>query len=45
MARYLISFDDGAMTFPAEEMPAVADAPTRWSRRPRAPAFGFSVPG
>lgn len=24
--RYLISFDDGAMTFPAEEVPAVADA-------------------
>jgi len=26
MARYLISFDDGAMTFPEEEGPAVADA-------------------
>jgi hypothetical protein len=27
MARYLISFDDGAMDFiPEEEMPAVADA-------------------
>jgi hypothetical protein len=26
MARYLISFDDGAMTFPAEELPAVAEA-------------------
>ena len=26
MARYLISFDDGAMTFPEEELPAVADA-------------------
>ena len=26
MARYLISFDDGAMTFPREDLPAVADA-------------------
>jgi hypothetical protein len=26
VARYLISFDDGAMTFPEEELPAVADA-------------------
>jgi hypothetical protein len=26
MTRYLISFDDGAMTFPAEELPAVAEA-------------------
>jgi len=26
MPRYLISFDDGAMTFPEEELPAVADA-------------------
>jgi hypothetical protein len=26
MTRYLISFDDGAMTFPDEELPAVADA-------------------
>ena len=26
MARYLISFDDGAMTFPDEDLPAVADA-------------------
>jgi hypothetical protein len=26
MARYLISFDDGAMTFPAAELPAVAEA-------------------
>jgi hypothetical protein len=29
MARYLISFDDGAMTFPAEELPAVAEAAHR----------------
>src|SRR5215468_1680322 len=26
MTRYLISFDDGAMTFPAEELPDVAKA-------------------
>jgi hypothetical protein len=26
MTRYLISFDDGAMTFPEGELPAVADA-------------------
>ena len=26
MTRYLISFDDGAMTFPEEEMPAVGEA-------------------
>ena len=26
MARYLISFDDGAMTFPDEDLSAVADA-------------------
>jgi hypothetical protein len=26
VTRYLISFDDGAMTFPEEELPAVADA-------------------
>ena len=25
MARYLISFDDGAMTFPEEELPDVTD--------------------
>ncbi len=26
MTRYLISFDDGAMTFPDEDLPDVADA-------------------
>ena len=26
MTRYLISFDEGAMTFPEEELPAVAEA-------------------
>jgi hypothetical protein len=27
MTRYLISFDDGSMTFPEEDFPAVADGP------------------
>jgi hypothetical protein len=27
MTRHLISFDDGAMTFPDEDLPAVAKAP------------------
>jgi hypothetical protein len=26
MTKYLISFDDGAMTFPVEELPDVAEA-------------------
>ena len=26
MERYLISFDDGSMTFPEEDLPAVSDA-------------------
>jgi hypothetical protein len=26
VTRYLISFDDGAMSFPEEELPAVAEA-------------------
>ena len=26
MTRYLISFDDGAMTFPEEDLPDVAEA-------------------
>lgn len=26
MTRYFISFDDGAMTFPEEDLPAVSDA-------------------
>lgn len=26
MTKYMISFDDGAMTFPKEDLPAVADA-------------------
>jgi hypothetical protein len=26
MKRYLVSFDDGAMTFPEEDLPDVAEA-------------------
>lgn len=29
MTRYLISFDDGAMTFPEEDLPAVGEAAHR----------------
>ncbi|GHE74160.1 hypothetical protein GCM10014715_30920 [Streptomyces spiralis] len=29
MSRYLISFDDGSMTFPEEDFPAVAEASHR----------------
>jgi len=29
VTRYLISFDDGAMTFPEADLPAVADASHR----------------
>jgi hypothetical protein len=32
MARYLISFDDGWMTFPEEDLPAVAEAAHRVRR-------------
>lgn len=47
MTRYLISFDDGAMTFPAEDLPDVAKAAHAvvWSRRPRTPACGYSAAG
>ena len=41
MTRYLISFDDGAMTFPEEELPDVANAAHEGSRRPRMQACGF----
>ena len=40
MTRYLISFDDGAMTFPEEELP-----PTRWSELPRRQGCGSSAAG
>ncbi|MFF1272000.1 YciI family protein [Streptomyces marokkonensis] len=36
MTRYLISFDDGAMTFPEEELPKVAEASLEVVREARA---------
>ncbi|KES08535.1 hypothetical protein BU52_00380 [Streptomyces toyocaensis] len=36
MTRYLISFDDGAMTFPEEELPEVAEASLEVVREARA---------
>jgi hypothetical protein len=36
MTRYLISFDDGAMTFPDEDLPAVAEAAHRVVREAKA---------
>lgn len=36
MTRYLISFDDGAMTFPEEDLPAVSDAAHRVVREAQA---------
>ena len=44
MTRYLISFDDGAMTFPEEDLPDVAEQRTRWCKRQRT-AFGCSAAG
>jgi hypothetical protein len=35
MTKYLISFDDGAMTFPEEDLPAVSDAAHAVSREAR----------
>ncbi|GAA3475478.1 YciI family protein [Streptomyces yanii] len=35
MTRYLISFDDGAMTFPEEELPKVAEASLEVVRQAR----------
>ncbi|MFH8803657.1 YciI family protein [Streptomyces sp. NPDC017936] len=35
MPRYLISFDDGAMTFPEEELPEVAEASYEVVRKAR----------
>jgi hypothetical protein len=35
MTRYLISFDDGAMAFPEEELPAVAEAAHSVTREAR----------
>ena len=45
MTRYLISFDDGAMTFPEEDLPDVAEAAHAVARRQWTPAFGCSAVG
>jgi len=54
MTRYLISFDDGAMTFPEEDLPDVARAALKvvqeaqdagvWSVQ-SSPGSGSAVPG
>lgn len=46
MTRYLISFDDGAMTFPEEELPAVGEAAhqvVRAAQEARVWVFGGGV--
>jgi hypothetical protein len=46
VTRYLISFDDGAMTFPEEEMPAVGEAAhqvARAAQEARVWVFGGGV--
>ena len=44
MTRYLISFDDGAMTFPEEYLPDVAEAAHKVVYEARdAGACGFSA--
>lgn len=46
MARYLISFNEGAMTFPAEDLPAVAKAANAVVREAKAAGvwiFGAGV--
>jgi hypothetical protein len=45
MTRYLISFDDAAMTFPEEELPAVGEAAQAWSELPSRQGCGSSVTG
>jgi hypothetical protein len=40
MTRYLISFDDGAMTFPRRISPPWPRQRTRWCERQRMPALG-----
>jgi len=35
MTRFLISFDDGAMTFPEEDLPEVAEASLKVVRKAR----------
>jgi hypothetical protein len=43
MTRYMISFDDGAMTFPEENDPTSPSPRTRWTRRPRTPGYGVQL--
>ena len=45
MTRYLISFDDGAMTFPEEDLPDVAEAAHAVVQEAMTPAFGCSAAG
>ena len=42
MTRYLISFDDGTMTIPEEQLPEVAKASHHVVQQARTPACGFS---
>ena len=41
MTRYLISFDDGSMTFPEEELPDVAKAGIEVVKEAQTPGSGF----
>jgi hypothetical protein len=45
MTRYLISLDDGAMSFPEEDLPDVAEAARAVVHEQRTPAFGCSAVG
>jgi hypothetical protein len=45
MTRYLISFDDGAMTFPDEELPDVAKAAMDVVEEAKQPVCGCSAAG
>jgi len=45
MTRYLISFDDGAMTFPEEELPDVSKSAQAVVQEARPRAYGFSPLG
>jgi hypothetical protein len=45
MTRYLISFGDGAMTFPEEDLPGVAEAAHAVVQGPWTRAYGCSAAG
>jgi hypothetical protein len=45
VTRYLISFDDGAMTFPEEELPAVAEAAHAMVHEAMDAGYGRSAAG